>query len=173
MKKALQVAMFSLFTVIGFNAQANEHHHETMSEAQPQVISATGVVKGIDLESKKITIHHDPIAAVNWPEMTMRFTITPQTKMSEIKTGDKVAFNFVQQGNLSLPGLQRRNRLQKKRRPQNVKSYSGTTQCIPIRGSINQVNRRLWIWIWCRNMPMKRVLRLVCALTRLRRRIWG
>ncbi len=26
----------------------------------------------------------------------------------------------------------------KKRRPQNVKSYSGTTQCIPIRGSINQ-----------------------------------
>ena len=62
MKKALQVAMFSLFTVIGFNAQANEHHHETMSEAQPQVISATGVVKGIDLESKKITIHHDPIA---------------------------------------------------------------------------------------------------------------
>ncbi len=65
--------------------RANEHHHETMSEAQPQVISATGVVKGIDLESKKITIHHDPIAAVNWPEMTMRFTITPQTKMSEIK----------------------------------------------------------------------------------------
>ncbi|EIQ64045.1 cation efflux system CusB domain protein [Shigella dysenteriae 225-75] len=57
--------------------------------------------------------------------------------------------------------------------PQNVKSYSGTTRCTPIRGSINQVNRRLWIWIWCRNMPMKRVLRLVCALTRLRRRIWG
>ncbi|EER2249823.1 Cu(+)/Ag(+) efflux RND transporter periplasmic metallochaperone CusF, partial [Escherichia coli] len=25
-----------------------------------------------------------------------------QTKMSGIKTGDKVAFNFVQQGNLSL-----------------------------------------------------------------------
>lgn len=47
MKKALQVAMFSLFTVIGFNAQANEHHHETMSEAQPQVISATGVVKKV------------------------------------------------------------------------------------------------------------------------------
>lgn len=55
MKKALQVAMFSLLTVIGFNAQANEHHHETMSEAQPQVISATGEVKGIDLESKN---HH-------------------------------------------------------------------------------------------------------------------
>ncbi len=31
MKKALQVAMFSLFTVILFTPQAN-HHHETMSE---------------------------------------------------------------------------------------------------------------------------------------------
>ena len=89
--------MFSLFTVIGFNAQANEHHHETMSEAQPKVISATGVVKVL-IWKAKITIHHDPIAAVNWPEMTMRFTITPQTKMSEIKTGDKVAFNFVPAG---------------------------------------------------------------------------
>lgn len=28
----------------------------------------------------------------------MRFTITPQTKMSEIKTGDKVAFNFCPAG---------------------------------------------------------------------------
>ncbi len=34
--------------------------------------------------------------------------------------------------------LQRRNHPQKKRRPQNVKSYSGTTRCIPIRGSINR-----------------------------------
>lgn len=53
MRKALQVAMFSLFTVIGFNAQANEHHHETMSEAQPQVISATGVVKVLIWKAKK------------------------------------------------------------------------------------------------------------------------
>lgn len=49
--------MFSLFTVIGFNAQANEHHHETMSEAQPQVISATGVVKPLIWKAKN---HHPP-----------------------------------------------------------------------------------------------------------------
>ena len=34
--------------------------------------------------------------------MTMRFTITPQTQLNDIKTGSKVAFTFVQQGNLSL-----------------------------------------------------------------------
>lgn len=59
-----------------------------------------------------------------------------------------------------------------KRRPQNVKSYSGTTRCIPIRGSINRKSPFMDMDLR-RNMPMKRVLRLVCALTRLRRRIWG
>ncbi len=108
MKKALQVAMFSLFTVIGFNAQANEHHHETMSEAQPQVISATGVVKGIDLESKKITIHHDPIAAVNWPEMTMRFTITPQATKWRLILSSRATFLYYRiLKSASNPGLMR------------------------------------------------------------------
>lgn len=34
--------------------------------------------------------------------MTMRFTITPQTQLGAVKPGDKVAFTFIQQGNLSL-----------------------------------------------------------------------
>ena len=86
MRKALQVAMFSLFTVIGFNAQANEHHHETMSEAQPQVISATGVVKGIDLESKKITIHGKNISFVLiWCSSTQFMdATTPATEVKDI-----------------------------------------------------------------------------------------
>ncbi|XPE53273.1 copper-binding protein [Shigella flexneri] len=50
-----------------------------------------------------MTIHHDPIAAANWPEMTMRVHHhSTRHQWLEIKTGDKVAFNFVQQGNLSL-----------------------------------------------------------------------
>ncbi|MFH0406911.1 copper-binding protein, partial [Klebsiella quasipneumoniae] len=42
------------------------------------------------------------IPAVNWPPMTMRFTITPQTQLNNVKDGDSVDFTFVQQGNLSL-----------------------------------------------------------------------
>lgn len=49
-----------------------------------------------------MTIDHEPIPAVNWPAMTMRFTLTPETRSGDIKPGDKVAFTFVQQGNLSL-----------------------------------------------------------------------
>lgn len=50
----------------------------------------------------KITIAHEAIPAVNWPPMTMRFTITPQTQLNNVKDGDNVDFTFVQQGNLSL-----------------------------------------------------------------------
>lgn len=99
--------IFSLLSALMFSAQANEHQHGDMMNAQPaaqqtQAISATGEVKSIDTESKKVTIAHDAIPAVNWPPMTMRFTFTPQTPLNNIKAGSKVVFTFIQQGNLSL-----------------------------------------------------------------------
>lgn len=104
MNSLFKTTVFTVFTVLAANAYANEYHHGDMMPIveQSQAISATGVVKAIDMESKKVTIEHGPIAALNWPAMTMRFTITPQTQLSDIKAGDKVAFSFVQQGNLSL-----------------------------------------------------------------------
>lgn len=74
----------------------------TVFAAQAQSISGKGVIKAIDMDSKKITIAHEAIPAVNWPPMTMRFTITPQTQLNNVKDGDSVDFTFVQQGNLSL-----------------------------------------------------------------------
>ena len=107
MNTTAKAVLFSLFSMIMFNAQANEHQHGEMMNMQPaaqqeQLISATGVIEAVDMESKKVTIKHDPIPAVNWPAMTMRFTLVPETKADDIKPGDKVAFTFVQQGNLSV-----------------------------------------------------------------------
>ncbi|MEG1599011.1 cation efflux system protein CusF [Citrobacter sp.] len=107
MNTTVKAALLSLFSVVMFNAQANEHQHGEMMNMEPtaqqeQTISATGVIESIDTENKKITIKHEPIPAVNWPAMTMRFTLVPETKADDIKSGDKVAFTFVQQGNLSV-----------------------------------------------------------------------
>ncbi|EGT4254518.1 copper-binding protein [Citrobacter amalonaticus] len=107
MNTVCKAAVFAIFSTLAINAQANEHHHGDMMSAMPAaeqspVVSATGVVKGIDRESDKVTIEHGPIPALNWPAMTMRFTITPQTQLNDIKPGDNVAFTFIQQGNLSL-----------------------------------------------------------------------
>lgn len=107
MKNIATAALFSLLSLGAFSAQANEQQGEMMHDMpgmqQEQVISGIGIVKGIDLAEKKMTIAHEAIPAVNWPPMTMRFTITdPKTQPGDIKVGDKVAFDFVQQGSLSL-----------------------------------------------------------------------
>ncbi|POT58297.1 copper-binding protein [Citrobacter amalonaticus] len=107
MRNVLKMAIFAGLAAGVFTVQAAEHHHGEMMNAMPaaeqsQVINATGVIKAIDMENKKITIEHEPIPAMNWPAMTMRFTITPQTQQGDIKPGDKVTFHFIQQGNLSL-----------------------------------------------------------------------
>lgn len=85
MNTTAKAVLFSLFSMIMFNAQANEHQHGEMMNMQPaaqqeQLISATGVIEAVDMGSKKITIKHDPIPAVNWPAMTMRFTRVAGTK---------------------------------------------------------------------------------------------
>lgn len=104
MNNVFKVVVFTVFSALAIHVQANEHHHDhglTAAE-QSQAVHATGVVKSIDRESKKVTIAHDPVPALNWPAMTMRFTITPRTQLNAIKPGDNVTFNFIQQGNLSL-----------------------------------------------------------------------
>lgn len=107
MNSLSKIALFTLLSGAVFAAQAADPHagmemHEQPAAAQAQSISGKGVIKAIDMDNKKITIAHEAIPAVNWPPMTMRFTITPQTQLNNVKDGDSVDFTFVQQGNLSL-----------------------------------------------------------------------
>lgn len=107
MNTTVKAAVLAVLSAVIFNAQAAEHQHGDMMNMTPaaqqeQVISATGVIESIDTQSKKITIKHDPIPAVGWPAMTMRFTQVSDTRADDVKPGDKVAFTFVQQGNLSI-----------------------------------------------------------------------
>ena len=108
MNHLTKTLIFGLLSTVMFGAQANEHQHGEMMNAAPAAqqtpaISATGEVKSIDMESKKVTIAHDAIPAVNWPPMTMRFTFSEPTEaIKQLKEGEQVNFSFVQQGNLSL-----------------------------------------------------------------------
>ena len=106
MNSLSKVALFTLISGAVFAVQAADPHAGMAMHEQPaaaaQSIRGKGVIKTIDMDNKKITIAHEAIPAVNWPPMTMRFTITPQTQLNNVKDGDSVDFTFVQQGNLSL-----------------------------------------------------------------------
>ena len=51
----------------------------------------TGVIKKIDARSGSVTLQHGPIAALNWPAMTMAFKADPAL-LKTVKVGQRVAF---------------------------------------------------------------------------------
>ena len=100
MRNSLKAVLFGAFSVM-FSAglHAETHQHGDMNAASDasvqQVIKGTGVVKDIDMNSKKITISHEA--------MTMRFTfVNADDAINALKTGNHVDFSFIQQGNISL-----------------------------------------------------------------------
>jgi Cu(I)/Ag(I) efflux system protein CusF len=50
-----------------------------------------GVVKKLDLKAGSITLQHGPIAALNWPAMTMSFKADPAL-LRTVTVGEKVSF---------------------------------------------------------------------------------
>ena len=60
--------------------------------------SAIGVVESVDIDARTITIAHGPVAALDWPAMTMTFR-APDVDLASIRRGDQVAFEFISVGN--------------------------------------------------------------------------
>ena len=59
-------------------------------------IQGSGVIKS--LQGGKITLSHEPVAALNWPAMTMEFTLADDALPEGIATGESVEFEFQQTG---------------------------------------------------------------------------
>ena len=57
------------------------------------IATASGVVEAVDPAAKTVTIAHGPVAALQWPAMTMTFQ-APNVDLSSIQQGDQVSFEF-------------------------------------------------------------------------------
>jgi len=64
--------------------------------AAAAVHKATGVVTKV--EKNKVTIQHGPVGSLNWPAMTMAFTVKDKALMSKLAKDKKVDFEFEKQG---------------------------------------------------------------------------
>ncbi|MBX9918009.1 MAG: copper-binding protein [Nitrosomonas sp.] len=62
------------------------------SSVSSNLISARGMVLQVDQSNATIKINHDPIAALNWPRMTMSFRLKERSLIDKIKEGDIVEF---------------------------------------------------------------------------------
>jgi Cu(I)/Ag(I) efflux system protein CusF len=99
-KMAVLAIFLSAFPV--FSQHSHEHHETETKQMRTANIFSKGVVKGINLVNKKITIEHEAIELLSWPAMTMRFTFEDENLIKDLKEGDNIEFSFVQQGKISL-----------------------------------------------------------------------
>jgi Cu(I)/Ag(I) efflux system periplasmic protein CusF len=45
-----------------------------------------------------VNLSHGPIPAINWPAMTMDFSVAPEVDLSSVKAGQSVAFTLAEAG---------------------------------------------------------------------------
>lgn len=98
-------------------AEAGAYAGDEAVKPQPQatnkrseqfVHKGAGVVKRVDASDRIVTLDHGPIPSLNWPAMTMPFSVRDNGLLWTLQPGASVAFEFVQEGNrYVLTGAQR------------------------------------------------------------------
>lgn len=61
-------------------------------------IQSRGVITAINPEKRKITLNHEPIPELNWPRMTMGFSVAPEVDLNALSKDDPVAFTLTPAG---------------------------------------------------------------------------
>ena len=70
---------------------------DTNANASQSVYSAAGNVTAI--AGERVTISHGPVEGLGWPAMTMTFQAGDPAMLRGIGVGDRVTFQFRQNGN--------------------------------------------------------------------------
>ncbi len=76
----------------------NNKNTPATSSSKAQVIKAKGVIKAIDSQAGKLTIHHEAIPELSWPSMTMDFNVMKNIKLDTFHSGEKVSFKLMKMG---------------------------------------------------------------------------
>lgn len=100
------VIVFGMFAILAAcererpvnEAEVSEPPQQPLSigEPAPQMHVASGSVTAIDRQAGQITINHDPITTLNWPSMTMSFSVKDSSLLNGVQTGDRVTFALVE-----------------------------------------------------------------------------
>ena len=57
-----------------------------------------GTVKKLDPAAGTVTLAHGPVKSMNWPAMTMSFTVKDRALLEKLTLDKKVEFEFARQG---------------------------------------------------------------------------
>lgn len=86
--KSSKILSFALTTALSLGLSIS-----AQAQVNPADNMASGEIRKIDLDSKKITLKHGDIKNLDMPGMTMVFQIKDPIKLEKVKVGDKVKFS--------------------------------------------------------------------------------
>ena len=92
------IAAVALFAIAISAGHAQMKGMESGGKAQGPSHKGTAVVKKVDRAGGKVSLAHDPIRSMNWPAMTMSFSVKDKAMLDKLAPGSKVDFEFVKQG---------------------------------------------------------------------------
>lgn len=74
------------------DSSAGETIPKQTSSEENSAIKGKGIITGINPDEHTLTLKHEAIPALNWPEMTMDFSVDQGVELNQFKTGDAVQF---------------------------------------------------------------------------------
>jgi|SRR4051812_34876737 Cu(I)/Ag(I) efflux system protein CusF len=93
--KRVAILLFAALVTVPAFAQMKDMDMKS-EKGKSQTHHASGTVT--KAEKNKVTIKHGPVQSMNWPAMTMTFTVKDKAMLEKMKKDQKVDFEFVQQG---------------------------------------------------------------------------
>ena len=87
-------ASFALTTAAAAQHAGHGDHSAHAAAPAAGTVEGVGVVKKVDAKAGTVTLHHDPIKALNWPAMTMPFKVADKALLDKMKPGAKVLFQL-------------------------------------------------------------------------------
>ncbi|MEW5832512.1 MAG: copper-binding protein [Campylobacterota bacterium] len=91
---ALALSAASL-ELMGMGDEPHEHHDSVKTDVR-QVYSASGKIKSIAENGESVRIFHDPVPALKWPAMNMKFEFSEGVSERSFKKDETVRFDFIE-----------------------------------------------------------------------------
>lgn len=81
----------------GMKMEGMEGMKAKQETKQAPVAEAEGTIKAMDTVKHTVTLSHGAVPAVQWPPMTMAFSVT-EDQLKGLTVGDRVTFSFRLEG---------------------------------------------------------------------------
>jgi len=92
---AFILALLATNTAAHAASHEHEHQHDTATQQTAATYVGIGLLKAVNAKDGKVQIAHEPIAELDWPSMTMWFTLR-KPLVKGLKVGDAVRFEMMQ-----------------------------------------------------------------------------